>query len=464
MFIGFHMPAVTRHTKAFLLWVFYRQITHLAPDELALICNSHYLDSDYKGWEHYEHIQSQHDYVVPSAARISEYEIHLISPEIFQEIDADDGYIAAWKHLLTERFEPLERRLSEIISQIMQRRKVEAILTWSNTASLSYVAAQHGLPVIHGELGTLRHPHYISTAYFDFSGVNGNTECERRYAAYRSEAKNHPLPDLPREALLDVVRSSPKLPQEDAQPTFAVGVAKQVAMDSNIVAFSGGWNAEKLVDHALDRFGNGNVLVRKHPGEPEDDRHDANLVKDTSATAIEFLAKCNQVMTINSSVGFEAMLYGKKTTILGDNPFRFIADLPPEAELERRTALNFAVFGYLVPYRMIYKSDYLRWRLSRPSETAIVQYHLGYWLTEKSRRLVESLGENARLAAERVQGQEIQQQQWESRILELESACRSRQAAHQAILPSRSWKITAPVRWIGDRLRYLKNLFRGGLR
>ncbi|MCC6127227.1 MAG: hypothetical protein IT426_19880 [Pirellulales bacterium] len=462
MFIGFHMPAVTRHSKAFLLWVFYRQITHFAPEDLALICNIHYLDSDYNGWEHLDHVQAQNDYVVPSAARIREYEIHLISPETFREIDADGGYVAAWKHLLTERFEPLERQLSEIISRIMQRRKVEAILTWGNTPSLKYVAARFGLPVIHNELGTLRHPHYISTAYFDFSGVNGNTECERRYAAFRSETKNRPLPDLTREALLEVVRSTPRLPQEDAQSTYAVGMAKQMAADSNILAFSDGWDARKLVDHAIDRFGSGNVLVRKHPGEPEDDRNDANLVKDTSATAIEFIAKCNHVMTINSSVGFEAMLYGKQTTMLGQNPFRFIADLPPEAELERRMALYFATFGYLAPYKMIYKTEYLRWRLSNPSETAIVQYHLGYWLTEKSRRLAESFEENARLGIERISWQE-KQRQWEAQTSQLESA-RQWQAAYLSVVNSRSWRFTAPGRWLGDRLRYLKRCFLNRIR
>jgi peptidoglycan hydrolase CwlO-like protein len=410
MFIGFYMPAVVRHSRTYNLCAFYRHITHLAPEDLALICNVDYLAPDPNGWEQPAHVQAYYDYVIPTAERIREYELHFIAPETFQKIDTDGGCVAAWKHLLTERYEPLESQLSAIISGIMQRRKVEAILAWGNTPSVKYVAGQYGLPVIHNEMGTLRHPHYVSTAYFDFSGVNADTECERRYAAFRSEWVNRPFPHLDRETLLDVVRSTPRFPEEGAQPTFAVGVPQQVTLDSNIVAYADGWDPQKLVALAIDRFGRENVLVRRHPHEPPHDFSDASLAQDTSGTAIEFLAKCNQILTINSSVGFEALLYGKQATMLGDNPFRFIARMPPEAELERCLALNFATFGYLAPYKLTHNTDYLRWRLSHPSETEIVQYHLGYWLTEKSRRLVEGLGDNAHLKIERVQWQEKQGQ------------------------------------------------------
>jgi DNA-binding HxlR family transcriptional regulator len=490
MFIGFHFPAVARHSKTYHLFSFYRQITYFAPEDLALICNSDYLAPDVKGWEHKDQNQAYYDYVVPTAARVREYEIHLIAPEIFGEIDTDGGRVAALKHLLTERFEPLESQLSAIIAEIMQRRKVEAILAWGNTPSVKQVAARYGLPVIHNEVGALRHPHYISTAYVDFSGVNANTECERRYAAFRRESADRCIPALTREALLQAVRSTPPLPQENSQATFAVGVAKQVTLDSNIIAYAEGWDAQKLIAHAIDRFGAENILERKHPQEPGDDRGNAKLAQDTSATSVEFLAKCEQVLTINSSVGFEAMLHGKRATILGENPFRFIARMPPDAELDRRTALYFATFGYHAPYKMIYSADYLRWRLSHPSETEIVQYHLGYWLTEKSRRLVESLVEHARVAINERQWQEKQRQvesqqaqlesasqHWkaayqalesqqsqlktayqalESQQSQLESAHQHWMATYQAIVNSRSWRVTAPGRRLGERLRRLK--------
>jgi len=58
---------------------------------------------------------------------------------------------------------------------------IEAILTWCNCPSLNAAAKEKGIPVVHLEIGPLRWPQYRPTAYLDFSGVNGNTEAERRY-------------------------------------------------------------------------------------------------------------------------------------------------------------------------------------------------------------------------------------------------------------------------------------------
>lgn len=46
---------------------------------------------------------------------------------------------------------------------------------------------KYNIPVINLELGPLRSPTYLFTGYFDFSGVNGNTEAEKRYFAAKQQ-------------------------------------------------------------------------------------------------------------------------------------------------------------------------------------------------------------------------------------------------------------------------------------
>ncbi|MCE5268064.1 MAG: hypothetical protein LLG00_09285 [Planctomycetaceae bacterium] len=451
MFIGFHLPIVLRRTEAPLLWVFFRQMTHFSPEDIVLVCGKDYLKTDPSRWEYLEDVQAAFNYFVPSAERIKQYDIHQIDPALFHDIDTDGGYTAAWKHLLLHRFEPLERELDKIFSRLVGHRNVEAVLSWCNVPSLEHVAAKYGVPVIHSELGALRSPHYISTAYLDFSGVNGNTECQRRYAAFRSDSALESFPFLTREELLQVIRVTPRLPGEGDPATFAAGVAEQMDLDSNTIAFSDGWTRPRLLQTVIERFGKDNVLTRRHPYQPKDDNGEPEVETDQSASSIQFLARCEHLFTINSSVGLESLLYGKPTTILGENPFRFIAEMPVDAELERRMALNFAVFGYLVPYQLIYDHEYLRWRLSRPSEAAIMQYHRGYWLKQESHRLVESLDEIARLKSQ----QAAEQAAWNQQREVLEAACRHWRDSYGAVVSSTSWHATAPARWLGLCIRRL---------
>ena len=453
MFIGFHLPIVFRRTKASYLWVLFRQMTHFAPDDIALICSDDYLQTYPGRWEYAEHVQATYNYVVPSAERMKDYEIFRIDPDIFREIDTDDGHMATWKYLLQQRFEPLERELTRIFSEIVRRRKVEAVLAWCNTPSLDYVAASHGIPVIHSELGALRLPHFIPTAYVDFSGVNGNTESERRYAAFRSDPATHSLPLLTREELLEFVRLTPQLPGEGVRPTFAAGIAEQMELDSNTIAFANGWNRWKLQCSVVEQFGKENVLTRRHPKQPRDPAEESEVQSDDSACSIEFVAKCHQIFSINSSVGLEALLYGKKTTFLGQNPFEFIARMAPDAELERCRALNFAIFGYLVPYPLVYDQQYIRWRLSGPSEAEIMKHHLGYWLRDGSRRFTEGLGELVHLKA--------QQAEWDEQRRQLEADREHWRRRHDLVINSRSWRAMAPARRLGAWARRLRDQVSG---
>jgi len=103
-------------------------------------------------------------------------------------------------------------------------------------------------------------------------------------------------------------------------------------------------------------------------------------VRDTSKSATDFILRCDAVVTISSGLALEAMLLGRRCVVVGDSPFRIAADrtLDPgdsAGDEERLLALNFLVFGYIVPCALMFDPAYSRWRLTGPSELEIVRGH-----------------------------------------------------------------------------------------
>ena len=137
----------------------------------------------------------------------------------------------------------LDAAFAEILSQ-PSAEGIEAILTWCNCPSLSAAAEEKGIPVVHLELGPLRWPQYRPTAYLDFSGVNGNTEVERRYL----ESGFRPGAGLDIEALRRFFYQAGD--GETPAARFDLGVALQVEDDSNLLAFGHGFDNQSLLVYA----------------------------------------------------------------------------------------------------------------------------------------------------------------------------------------------------------------------
>jgi hypothetical protein len=280
-----------------------------------------------------------------------------------------------WAKTITERSYALERAVQDAIEMYPG---IKAIFLWSNCASVSAVAEKLGIVTIHHELGPLRAPHYLMTAYLDFRGVNGNTDCLRRWNLFKASNLDYPV--LSRSALLRVV--SQMEPIENQLPSHEVGVALQVPDDSNMLAFSNGFtNYEAIV--TADRYLGGRHLVRPHPGQRET-FPDLPVDWDDSPSGTHFLGRINAVVTVNSSLAFEAMLMGKPTYVLGESPFKAgswdITSKRPRMNDEEMTKwLNWIVFGYLIPYDLTFDSDYVQWRMSNPNEIDIYLENFRRW-------------------------------------------------------------------------------------
>ena len=256
------------------------------------------------------------------------------------------------------------------LERIVRENKIDAIITCCNNKTLLEVGKERGIniPVIHNEQGPLRPPFFNRTAYFDFSGVNGNTEFYQRFLKFGEIA--HKVNIYSREDLLRIVTKPEQLYYVEGltnvKSTYNCGVALQVDVDTNMIAYNKGWSSADLINKAMKDHGT--VLIRNHPLASMQYTATTSLgngVIDTSSNSLEFISKCKKIMTINSSVAFEAMLMGKEVEILGDSPFARIPDMSSESKL---LALNFAVFSYLVPNKLWNNEEYIKFRLNEKDE------------------------------------------------------------------------------------------------
>ncbi|RRU91040.1 GT99 family glycosyltransferase N-terminal domain-containing protein, partial [Serratia marcescens] len=184
--VSVFLPAYPfRGVKAPYLWFFYRVLSSMKEPVYFMMGND-YLSSleqweSEKRWELEEDSQRRLGFQLPDLSQLSDkHNVSVIDESYFNHYMAKcfNNPDELFKKFITEVIPELEEVLFAALSQ---ESHIECVLTWCNCPSLNAAAKRRNIKVVNLELGPLRSPEYLSTAYFDFSGVNGNTEAERRY-------------------------------------------------------------------------------------------------------------------------------------------------------------------------------------------------------------------------------------------------------------------------------------------
>ena len=250
------------------------------------------------------------------------------------------------------------------INSIVRKNRIEAGITWVNNKCFRDTLAKHGIPTIHHETGPFRPRNYVSTFYLDFHGVNGDTEFNSRFKEFLKISDKVPV--LSREELLRIISPHDYRRLIDVlhnnRRQFKAGVGLQVETDTNVLLFNNGCNWTDPILLAMVE-NPGSVLVRPHPAArcTMNKRYKITLDDLTKGDAIDFINKCDKIYCLNSSVGVEALLLGRKVKILGDSPFHDLCDMDENTLLK---ALNFAVFGYLIHGAYLYSDEYYKFRIA----------------------------------------------------------------------------------------------------
>lgn len=375
MFAVFLPPYPFRGVKAPYLWLFLKYL-HCSNEKIFFITSPDYVEvindeTQHSRWEFDAASMASLGYSLPDEQSLARHEYLYLDHALYEIMLAQHHHdpIKSFTTFLTESISELENELFSLLTkEIIQR--VDAFVSICNCPSLEKVARALNKEVIHLEIGPLRAPMYRNTAYLDFTGVNGNTEARARYESCQTEIDiTCSMNDLHRYFLEAI-----SLPSSSENQV--AGIVLQVEDDSNIIAYSHNFTNISLISYVRQQHALENILVRAHPGSLFRLRDDIFSI-DASANSLEFIQKCHSIYTINSSVGLEALLCEKKTNILGDCSYAFVAE---EASGPNRVnAMAFYLFAYLVPFELIFNLEYLRFRLDHPAELDIVRKHLQFY-------------------------------------------------------------------------------------
>ncbi|HBX8214023.1 TPA: hypothetical protein MIH64_15525 [Klebsiella pneumoniae] len=375
MFAVFLPPYPFRGVKAPYLWLFLKYL-HCSNEKILFITSPDYVEvindeTQHSRWEFDAASMASLGYSIPDEQSLARHEYLYLDHALYETMLAQHHRdpIKSFTTFLTESISELENELFSLLTkEIIQR--VDAFVSICNCPSLEKVARALNKEVIHLEIGPLRAPMYRNTAYLDFTGVNGNTEARARYESCQTEIDiTCSMNDLHRYFLEAILLPS-------SSENQVAGIVLQVEDDSNIIAYSHNFTNISLISYVRQQHALENILVRAHPGSLFRLRDDIFSI-DASANSLEFIQKCHSIYTINSSVGLEALLCEKKTNILGDCSYAFVAE---EASGPNRVnAMAFYLFAYLVPFELIFNLEYLRFRLDHPAELDIVRKHLQFY-------------------------------------------------------------------------------------
>lgn len=261
------------------------------------------------------------------------FETHPDLPEIvslkLKELaqDNDDYKLSDWHNLTQPVWMAFwSRFLFSAYRQSLVAEQPDCLITWSgmmwHQRIMATAARTLGIPVIFMENGPLP-----LTTTVDAKGVNFNNSLPRDLSFYQQpDVTEQPLPEhliprAPHKNKRTVSDNSSSLPISYLFVPFQVDADRQVLCFSpwipNMRVFY------SLLEAALDSLPDSmHIVVKEHPSCPKDfsDLHKKNprIRFANSHNTQSLIENSVAVVTINSSVGLEAMLLSKPVIVLGD--------------------------------------------------------------------------------------------------------------------------------------------------
>lgn len=368
-YASFLFPINLRRTRAPHLWALLCQLERIDCEKVVYIGSKDYFSPDiakesrweFKRWSTgvRKRLLVKNKVIVPDS---------LISSAIYNNELLDNR---VWGRLVIDEIPELINYFIEIFSGYSN---LQVVFTLCNCKSLKVACDKLGLKVMHFELGALRSPNYIDTAYLDFTGVNGSTSSEEMYRRFMQTSNEIEL--CSRQELFNFICKRYSFSElKTFKEKYRLGVPLQVEDDSNMLFYSNGFNNFELLEYANSHVAN--CLVRTHPLGHAIYTRVGDL--DKSPNSLEFICKCSEIVSINSSVGFEALLIGKDVKMFGDNPISFFINRNENDENTLTVFLNFFALCYLIPFDLLFDQAYTDWRLTNPTEVEIYTHHKNHY-------------------------------------------------------------------------------------
>jgi hypothetical protein len=341
-------------------------------------------------WEEINGGAGSWDYRVLSKYDMDKVKKYVIPEKIFEDLRKETGsWLEESLWLQTKRYTPLEEYLERYIEEAEQDagEPVEAIVTYLQVAtSISYIAEKRGLQTLTFEAGSLRSPGYRGTAYLCKKNTHWKPkgEMESRYLAFCADPPEIELfnnKELLAIFLLQCYLRYLRL--YDSEPVWNMLVVGGFTIDPICLSNTkyGMW---EMLDEIRQIYGD-SFIFRPNPH----DRYKATMGipeehLDYSYPNIMSILKSRHIATISSNMLMDVVLWGRTPCCKVKNfelSFMCQSDYSAGNKQEiPKSFLNFLFLCFHVPMELALSDEYIRWRITKPTEKEIFYYHLRHYL------------------------------------------------------------------------------------
>ncbi|MEA3353645.1 MAG: hypothetical protein U9Q33_07510 [Campylobacterota bacterium] len=205
-------------------------------------------------------------------------------------------------------------------------RNYEKILIWNGGKFRQLIAIEIAKKICNTKIYYFENGLLPNTNVFDSKGINFNNSVPRDIKFFENYNNNL---DLPKDLIQRTAKNKSKFSVEKTTlPKKYIFVPFQVDYDTQIITNSK-WlkNMRQLFDviEYLARNSDIKFVIKEHPssGKNYPDLHEKaeklnNLSFKNGYSTQELIQKSSAVITINSTVGIESLLFHKKVIVLGD--------------------------------------------------------------------------------------------------------------------------------------------------
>lgn len=378
------------------LWIFYKYMDFCLKNNYPIIALEDYFkspdllkkgqDSVFKKIENgYNYLWEFKEPTDKSLSKLKKYPI--TKAEENKLCESHKKKIDVLTDLVRERNKTFEKILQDKIDSIEKdcNEKIDVILTWIWNPSLDYIAKKNNIKLITEELSTYRKSTYNKVlGYFSFKNKYDSTRTMEEYQEFLKDKKNYNV--FSRKELLALFLSTDSLDylkRFTYKPIYEFGIDLGMAEDPFSSVFQK-YSNDEIIKKCVSLVGEDRVTCRAHPAKPPKTKF-VNM--DKSPNSIEWIFKCSRIVTSISNTGYEAMLYGRSSYILGGKmPFVVdaIEDLDsPDEHISSINFLNYITFAYFAPYQLMFDKKYIEWRTKKnPTIKEIYDYNLNYILKQ----------------------------------------------------------------------------------
>lgn len=275
--------------------------------------------------------------------------------------------------------------LNDIIEQIKIKHPNETIEGVFNMLesyeSIRSFAQKLNTQLLNYSFAAFRKPHgYRQTLYqVSTNGYYwGDEDAKKHYAKFIKE--NADVPVFSNQELITIIgkeRTLPEIKLIGAEPKYEMGVCCECFSMVPQVFETTHYTDDDIFYECKKLYSPDQFKVRSHAAHLNDIQVDRNEVHNDPASTI---LSSKRVTAVQSQIILKALLW-KRPAIMRKEALAFSFMCSKDytsLEIADIKALNYFIFGFLIPSELMFSDEYWKWRNTNPSETEIYKKHLTF--------------------------------------------------------------------------------------